>query len=281
MATSSDKNLDHWTKSAHEPVSPAAPADAAYDAWDPFGWLEGDTYYTMSGGKPGRPLQGQGADDKLAVSWARSCTTRRPAWTCTRTSPAPISSSGVGQAGAGVHQPTAWGRRYYVGQWKDEQFRPEVHERISWADNAYFAPESCQGSDGRRILWAWIFDNACGSHPHGRRWSARWACREGDAGAGQPPAVPADRGARLCLRDDEKGAAGPGGGRRRRHAAGRCARRHHRGADRAATPGGREAVRHQGPPLALAAKNRTPVYYDAAAKKLAIDTGKSSSSGER
>ena len=34
------------------------------------------------------------------------------------------------------------GTRYYVGQWKDEQFYPEVHEQMSWADNGYFAPES-------------------------------------------------------------------------------------------------------------------------------------------
>jgi beta-fructofuranosidase len=50
------------------------------------------------------------------------------------------------------------GCRYYVGDWKDEQFHPEIHERMSWVDNTFFAPESMADPNGRRLMWAWIFD---------------------------------------------------------------------------------------------------------------------------
>jgi beta-fructofuranosidase len=50
------------------------------------------------------------------------------------------------------------GCRYYLGQWKNEQFYPEFHEKMSWVDNDYFAPESLLDDKGRRIMWAWIFD---------------------------------------------------------------------------------------------------------------------------
>jgi beta-fructofuranosidase len=50
------------------------------------------------------------------------------------------------------------GCRYYVGEWRNEQFFPELHERMSYSDNTFFAPESLLDPSGRRILWAWIFD---------------------------------------------------------------------------------------------------------------------------
>ena len=50
------------------------------------------------------------------------------------------------------------GCRYYVGEWRDERFYPELHEQMSWVDNAFFAPESLLDPQGRRIMWAWVFD---------------------------------------------------------------------------------------------------------------------------
>ena len=51
------------------------------------------------------------------------------------------------------------GCRYYVGEWKNEQFFPESHSQMSWVDNMFFAPESLQDDQGRRIMWAWIRDD--------------------------------------------------------------------------------------------------------------------------
>jgi beta-fructofuranosidase len=50
------------------------------------------------------------------------------------------------------------GCRYYLGEWKGEQFYPTYHQKMSWVDNSFFAPESLLDDQGRRIMWAWIFD---------------------------------------------------------------------------------------------------------------------------
>jgi beta-fructofuranosidase len=63
------------------------------------------------------------------------------------------------------------GCRYYLGQWKNEQFYPEFHEQMSWIDNAYFAPESLLDDKGRRIMWAWIFDDCPDEVREASGWS--------------------------------------------------------------------------------------------------------------
>ena len=50
------------------------------------------------------------------------------------------------------------GCRYYLGEWKHEQFHPDFHAQMSWADNGFFAPRSMLDGKGRRIMWAWILD---------------------------------------------------------------------------------------------------------------------------
>jgi beta-fructofuranosidase len=63
------------------------------------------------------------------------------------------------------------GCRYYVGEWKDEQFYPESHEKMSWVDHSFFAPESLIDDRGRRIMWAWILD----APEFGVRWEQGWS----------------------------------------------------------------------------------------------------------
>jgi len=48
------------------------------------------------------------------------------------------------------------GCQYYVGRYADDRFHPETHGRMSWVDNAFFAPESILDGQGRRMMWAWI-----------------------------------------------------------------------------------------------------------------------------
>jgi beta-fructofuranosidase len=63
------------------------------------------------------------------------------------------------------------GCRYYLGQWKNEQFYPEFHEQMSWVDNSFFAPESLLDDKGRRIMWSWIFDSREKETWKASRWS--------------------------------------------------------------------------------------------------------------
>jgi beta-fructofuranosidase len=51
------------------------------------------------------------------------------------------------------------GCQYYTGTYKDDHFYPEIHGRMTWIDNAYFAPEALVDDKGRQIMWSWIFDD--------------------------------------------------------------------------------------------------------------------------
>ena len=47
------------------------------------------------------------------------------------------------------------GCRYFIGNFKDEQFLPEQHGMMNWAGWDFFAPESLLTPDGRRVMWSW------------------------------------------------------------------------------------------------------------------------------
>ena len=50
------------------------------------------------------------------------------------------------------------GCRYFIGDFKDEQYLPEFHAMMSWNGNHFFAPESMLTRDGRRVMWAWLLN---------------------------------------------------------------------------------------------------------------------------
>jgi beta-fructofuranosidase len=152
VAFSSDPSLDIWKKPASNPI--------ALPGWDPHMWLEGDTYYQISGGNPpvlytgkayDQPMEEMGAfmthdlpgiDDfediscpdffKLDDRWVLVC----------------------------ISHPR--GARYYIGDWDGKQFRPHSHHRMNWPGGTYFAPETLLDDKGRRILWAWVLDRKTG-----------------------------------------------------------------------------------------------------------------------
>jgi beta-fructofuranosidase len=53
------------------------------------------------------------------------------------------------------------GCQYYIGSYDHEgdKFIPEIHGRMSWVDNTFFAPEALIDAKGRHIMWAWLRDN--------------------------------------------------------------------------------------------------------------------------
>ena len=55
IATSSDADLNTWQKLPSNPIVKSMAKDdpefGKYSSWDPHGWLEGDTYYAIFGGK--------------------------------------------------------------------------------------------------------------------------------------------------------------------------------------------------------------------------------------
>lgn len=170
IATSGDANLDDWQKLPANPIipNPEEGEEKPYRSWDPCGWIEGDTYYGLFGGQ--RPaifrakqldaweyvgdlfahgIEGVGIDEdvscpdlfKMGDKWVLVCISHR------------------------------LGCRYYVGDWKNEQFYPEYHEMMTFADNEYFAPESYTDGQGRRILFTWVFDGRAEEVRNGSGWS--------------------------------------------------------------------------------------------------------------
>jgi beta-fructofuranosidase len=161
MAVALDDELNEWKKLESNPITPRTqPGDPNHDkyrSWDPYGWLEGDTYYAIFGGE--RPAVVKAPS--LAGEW------KYVGDLMANTVPGVSINEDVSCADffkfGDRHMLLCishrLGCRYYLGDWKGEQFHPTFHEKMSWVDNSFFAPESLLDDRGRRIMWAWIFDH--------------------------------------------------------------------------------------------------------------------------
>jgi len=161
MAVALDDELNEWKKLDTNPITPATkpgdPHHGKYRSWDPYGWVEDDTCYAIFGGKRpaiakapslGGPWTYVGdlmanAVDGVSINEDVSC----------------ADFFKIGGKRMLLCISHRLGARYYLGEWKNEAFHPTFHERMSWVDNSFFAPESLLDGRGRRIMWAWIFDS--------------------------------------------------------------------------------------------------------------------------
>ena len=160
MAVALDDELDEWTKLDSNPITPATQKGdehhGKYRSWDPFGWYDGERYYAIFGGE--RPAVT--TSDRLDGEWQYV---------------GDLFAHGID--GVSLNEDVSCadlfrlgnkdvllcishrlGCRYYIGEWKNEQFHPESHAQMSWVDNSFFAPESLMDDAGRRIMWAWLLD---------------------------------------------------------------------------------------------------------------------------
>ncbi len=160
MAVALDDDLNEWKKLDSNPITPRTREGdehhGKFRSWDPFGWLEGDAYHAIFGG--GRPavVKSSALDGEwqyvgdlfahgvegVSLDEDVSC-------------PDLFRLGGKDVLLCISHR---IGCRYYIGEWRDEQFHPESHAQMSWVDNSFFAPESLEDGKGRRIMWAWILD---------------------------------------------------------------------------------------------------------------------------
>jgi beta-fructofuranosidase len=160
MAVALDDDLNDWKKLDSNPITPKTKAGdthhGKYRSWDPYGWVEGDTYYAIFGGE--RP--GLAKAPALGGEW------KYVGDFLANTVPGVSINEDVSCADffklGNRHMLLCishrLGARYYLGEWKGEQFHPTFHEQMSWVDNTYFAPESLLDDRGRRIMWAWLMD---------------------------------------------------------------------------------------------------------------------------
>jgi beta-fructofuranosidase len=175
MAIALDDELNEWKKL--ELITPETaegdPHHGKYRSWDPYGWVEGDTYYAIFGGtRPAiakcKSLSGEWkyVGDLLAhsvegvdINEDISC-------------PELFKLGDKYMVLCISHR---LGCRYYLGKWKNEQFYPEFHEQMSWVDRSFFAPESLLDDKGRRIMWAWIFDGRAKKTRNESGWSGTFS----------------------------------------------------------------------------------------------------------
>jgi len=193
-ATSHDDNLDHWIKSPHNPIIHQTelglavdPDGHVYGAADPSAiWEKDGRYYLLTGNllvlrKYGldqglEEHQGDTAylfvsDDLVHWQYLHSFYTSDRHWTRADEDCMCPDFFPLGDRHMLLFISHNLGCQYYIGDYADDHFVPESHGRMTWTDNAYFAPESLLDDKGRRIMWAWIFDGRDAEARQASGWS--------------------------------------------------------------------------------------------------------------
>ena len=159
IAVAEEDSLDQWSKPWKLEPKIRPDQDASKIAnWDPDIWLEGDTYYALSGGTPGSGKPPTLFKSSDLMSWdylGLFLSHDMPDVNKSEDVSCPNFFK-IGNKHMLLCISHNLGCRYYLGDWKDEKFTPDFHARMSWNGNNFFAPESVLTRDGRRVMWAWL-----------------------------------------------------------------------------------------------------------------------------
>ena len=196
LARSKDYYFDKWDKFANNPVIKSTEWGIT-DMEDTFGnaihvgsadpsniWKKEGYYYMLTGNllvlekygrKENSPKEEKGdrlylfkSADLKTWNYVHRFYESKREWTdasednmCPSFLPLPSSADGGKMSGKHLllfisHNK---GCQYYIGDYKNDKFFPENHGRMTWKDNAYFAPESLIDDKGRHIMWSWVFDD--------------------------------------------------------------------------------------------------------------------------
>ena len=214
IATSDREPFDTWEKSPANPVIPSTHwgitvtedqngEQLIYGSADPSQIWENDgRYYMLTGNLlvlrkygigpdalhdsisyQGDHLYLFASDDLLNWEYQHEFYTSDRKWTdktednmCPSFLPLPSSPKGGEPSGKHLllfisHNK---GCQYYVGSYRNNRFYPDNHGRMTWEDNAYFAPEALIDGRGRQIMWAWIFDDRPDKMKETSGWSGTY-----------------------------------------------------------------------------------------------------------
>ncbi len=159
IAVAEDDQLDQWSKPWKlEPKIRPDQDGSKIANWDPDAWLDGDTYYALSGGNPGSGKPPTLFKSKDLMSWdylGLFLDHDMPDVLKTEDISCPNFFK-IGNKHMLLCISHNLGCRYYLGDWKDEKFTPDFHARMAWNGRNFFAPESVLTHDGRRVMWAWL-----------------------------------------------------------------------------------------------------------------------------
>ncbi len=166
IAKAADDDLIRWEKHPKNPIIPipkaGQPGHGVYKVWDPYLWLEGDTYYCLLGGN-----QHEDGEDTLYAMKSKDLVTWEPlhrfyradpSWTVPGEDCSCPDFFRLGDKHVLMCISHKVGGRAYVGRFEKEKFFPERHVRMNWPGGHFFAPESLVDDRGRRIFWAWVTD---------------------------------------------------------------------------------------------------------------------------
>jgi len=155
-----DDNLDQWTK-PHEMTPRDKDGKLMTDMryFDPDIWINNGIYYGLNGVSSKKPAVIMKSDN--LKDWDYIGELLHPDFDEEKLGVArdeDISCANIFKLGE------KWvllcishrlGCRYFIGDFKDEQFLPEQHGLMNWTRAEYFAPESLLTPDSRRVMWAW------------------------------------------------------------------------------------------------------------------------------
>ena len=160
MAVALDDELNEWRKLDSNPITPQTQQGdehhGKYRSWDPFGWYDGERYYAIFGGQHPAIASADALDSQWQYKGDLFAHGLEGVSLDEDVSCADLFQLGGKDVLLCISH--RMGCRYYIGDWKSEQFYPESHTQMSWIDNSFFAPESLQDDSGRRIMWAWLLD---------------------------------------------------------------------------------------------------------------------------
>ena len=159
LATSSD-NLSTWQKHPANPVIPHPPrGKGEWRAFDPCAWKEGETWYSLSGGR----VEGVGDTAFLfespdLVHWDHKGLFYGPG---TENDCAVPDFFPLGDKHVLLFASHKRGVQYYVGTYADHRFHPEQHGRMNYGAMGLETGNLCAGftmldGKGRRLFFGWV-----------------------------------------------------------------------------------------------------------------------------
>tara|TARA_E500000331_G_scaffold335613_1_gene361879 strand:- start:812 stop:2350 length:1539 start_codon:yes stop_codon:yes gene_type:complete len=159
IATCSEPELDNWTKLESNPIIPIpakdSPEGKLYSSWDPHGWTENGEHYAIFGGPTPALFKAQNLHDWEYVG--PFLANNMPDVADWEDVSCPDFFK-LGDKYALLCISHTRGARIYLGDYRDNQFYPEVHQRMNFPGGTCFAPESLLDDKGRRIMWSWILE---------------------------------------------------------------------------------------------------------------------------
>lgn len=166
IAIAKDNQLSEWEKPFPIQAKLADGSEANIPYWDPDCFVIGDTYYAISGGENPPLMKSKDLKNWTLVGDFMSHDMPDVALGEDVSCP---NFFKLGDKWVLLCISHPLGCRYYIGSWdpQKEQFVPERHGRLNWRRDGqpmfglfqrtdFFAPESLQTPDGRRVMWAWL-----------------------------------------------------------------------------------------------------------------------------